>query len=224
MRILVVEDERKLARTLKRGLEVEGYAVDVVYDGATADLRLRSMGDDYDLVMLDVMLPGMDGIAVSLSARAAGVTAPILMLTAKTGVDDRVDGLDSGADDYLTKPFSFEELYARIRALLRRPREALPAELRLADLTLDPVSRRVERGGEEIRLTAKEFAILELLMRQPGRVYAKEQIERAAWDWESDAFSNVIEVHVSNLRRKIDGGRTPRLLHTVRGAGYVLKA
>ena len=224
MRILVVEDERKLARTLKRGLEVEGYAVDVVYDGATADLRLRSMGDDYDLVMLDVMLPGMDGIAVSLSARAAGVTAPILMLTAKTGVDDRVDGLDSGADDYLTKPFSFEELYARIRALLRRPREALPAELRLADLTLDPVSRRVERGGEEIRLTAKEFAILELLLRHPGRVYAKEQIERAAWDWESDAFSNVIEVHVSNLRRKIDGGRTPRLLHTVRGAGYVLKA
>jgi two-component system copper resistance phosphate regulon response regulator CusR len=223
MRILVVEDERKLASTLRRGLEAEGYAVDVVYDGPSAKLRLETSADEYDLVLLDVMLPGMDGTEVSRAARAAGITVPILMLTARSGTDDKIGGLDAGADDYVLKPFSFPELFARIRALLRRPREALPAELTVADLTLDPVTRKVRRAGREITLTAKEYAILEVLMRRPGRVFTQEQIVSRAWDREYDAWSNVVEVHVSNLRKKIDGGHVKKLVHTVRGAGYVLK-
>jgi DNA-binding response OmpR family regulator len=223
VRILVVEDERKLAATLRRGLEAEGYAVDVVHDGPAARLRLETSHDEYDLVLLDVMLPGMDGTQVSRSARAAGITLPILMLTARSGTGDLVGGLDSGADDYVTKPFSFPELFARIRALLRRPRGALPAELRLADLSLDPATRRVVRGDRQLTLTSKEFAILELLLRNPGRVLTQEQILGSVWDREYDPWSNVVEVHVSNLRKKVDGPHETKLLHTVRGAGYVLR-
>ncbi len=224
MRLLVVEDAEKLARTLKRGLEQEGYAVDTLGDGRLAQARLRSRADEYDLVLLDVMLPGVDGFAICRDLRDRGLSVPVLMLTARDTTDDKVTGLDSGADDYLVKPFAFEELLARVRTLLRRPRAALPAALVAGDLVLDPVSRTARRGATELELTTKEFALLELLMRHPGEVLSRERILDHVWDDEYDASSNVIDVHLKNLRRKVDGADGPSLFRTVRGVGYSLRA
>jgi DNA-binding response OmpR family regulator len=224
MRLLVVEDAEKLARTLKRGLEKEGYAVDTLGDGRLAQARLRSRADEYDLVLLDVMLPGVDGFTICRDLRERGLTVPVLMLTARDTTDDKVTGLDSGADDYLVKPFAFEELLARVRTLLRRPRGALPAALMAGDLVLDPVSRSARRGTTDLELTTKEFALLEFLMRHPGEVLSRERILDHVWDDEYDASSNVIDVHLKNLRRKVDGTDGPSLFRTVRGVGYCLRA
>lgn len=224
MRVLVVEDEKKMAETLKRGLEDEGYAVDVVHDGARAKARIEGLHEEYDLIVLDLMLPGMEGREVARTVREQRIQTPILMLTALGSVEDKVEGLDSGADDYLVKPFSFAELSARARTLLRRPREALPPTLQVADLTLDTGTRSVSRAGREVELTSKEYGLLEYFMRNPGRLLSRDDILAHVWDWEFDAASNVLEVHVSRLRKKIDEGHKIHLLHTVRGAGYVLKA
>jgi len=224
MRLLVVEDTDKLAKALKRGLENEGYAVDTLGDGHLAQTRLRSRHDEYDVVVLDVMLPGVDGFTICRDLRERGVTVPVLMLTARDSIDDKVTGLDSGADDYLVKPFAFEELLARVRTLLRRPRGALPVALTAGDLTLDPVSRTARRGALELGLTAKEFSLLELLMRHPGEVLSRERIVDHVWDDEYDASSNVIDVHIKNLRRKVDRAGGPSLFKTVRGVGYSLRA
>jgi DNA-binding response OmpR family regulator len=223
MRILVVEDAEKLARSLERGLQGEGYAVDVVFDGPTARRRLVAREGAYDLVVLDVMLPGLDGFTLCREVRARGVTTPILLLTARDTVDDKVTGLDSGADDYLVKPFAFEELLARIRTLLRRPGHTLPAELVVGDVALDPASRTVRRGGVAIDLTTREFSLLELLLRQAGRVLSRDQILDHVWDESFDSFSNVVDVHVRNLRRKIDRAGEPSLIETVRGVGYTVR-
>jgi DNA-binding response OmpR family regulator len=224
MRLLVVEDADKLARALKRGLEREGYAVDTLADGRLAQTRLRSRHDEYDLVVLDVMLPGADGFTICRDLRERGVTVPVLMLTARDTTADKVTGLDSGADDYLVKPFAFEELLARVRTLLRRPRNALPVALVVGDLVLDPGARTVRRGAAAIDLTTKEFALLEFLMRHPGEVLSRERILDHVWDDEYDASSNVIDVHLKNLRRKVDRPGAPSLFRTARGVGYSLRA
>jgi DNA-binding response OmpR family regulator len=223
MRILVVEDAEKLARSLKRGLETEGYAVDVVFDGLTARRRIVAREDAYDLVVLDVMLPGLDGFTLCREVRARGVTTPILLLTAKDTTGDKVTGLDSGADDYLAKPFAFEELLARIRTLLRRPGHTLPAKLVVGDLALDPASRTVRRGDDRIDLTTREFSLLELLLRHSGQVLSRDTILDHVWDESFDSFSNVVDVHVRNLRRKIDRAGEPSLIETVRGIGYTVR-
>jgi two-component system, OmpR family, response regulator len=224
MRIIVVEDAVKLALALKRGLESEGYAVDTVHDGLTARKRILARGGQYDLLILDVMLPGMDGLTLCRELRAKGVTAPVLMLTARDTTGDKVAGLDSGADDYLVKPFAFAELLARMRTLLRRPAQALSTELRVGDLALDPAARTVRRGGRPIELTTKEFALLELFMRSPGEVLSRDTILDHAWDEDADAFSNVVDVYLRRLRKKIDRAGEPSLFQTVRGVGYGIRA
>ncbi len=223
MRLLVVEDEERLASALERGLAREGYAVDVILDGSRALTRLRNTHEEYDLAVLDVMLPGIDGISICRRLREEGVSLPILMLTARDGTADKVLGLNSGADDYLVKPFAFEELLARIRTLLRRPAHVLPPRLEVADLTLEPDSHVVTRAGRQVLLTAKEFALLEYFMRHKGEILSRDRILTHAWDYEFDGFSNVVDVHVKNLRKKIDAAGRPKLFHTVRGVGYVLK-
>jgi DNA-binding response OmpR family regulator len=224
MRILIVEDERRLVGALKRGLEREGYAVDALFSGEDAAAGLEAAPEEYDVVILDVMLPGIDGVQVCRDLRAEGIAIPILMLTARDSTRDKVLGMDSGADDYLVKPFAFEELLARLRMLLRRPPVLLPAQLTVGELVLDSARRRVTRRGREIRLTAKEFALLELLMRNAGQVLSREQIMAHVWDAEFDSFSNVVDVHVKNLRKKVDDGRGDSLLETVRELGYRLRA
>jgi heavy metal response regulator len=221
MRILVVEDERKVASFIQRGLEAEHYTVDVAHDGDTG--LARAGEGHYDLLILDLMLPGRDGAAVLRELRARRHTLPILLLTARAAVTDKVRGLDLGADDYLTKPFEFAELLARARALLRRGATAPAPILTLADLALDPATREVTRGGQRIELTAREFALLEFLLRNPGRVLSRAIIAQHVWGVSFDTFTNVIDVYVNYLRRKIDADFEPKLLHTVRGAGYVLK-
>ena len=226
MRILVVEDVVKLAQAIKRGLEAEGYAVDVLHDGLAARRRLAARGEPdlpYDLLLLDVMLPGMDGFALCRELRERGFTVPILMLTARDATADKVTGLDSGADDYLVKPFAFAELLARIRTLLRRPRAALPPTLEVGDLELDPAAREARRGGQALTLSAKEFGLLELFMRHPGQVLSRDHILDHIWDEEFDSFSNIVDVYVARLRRKIDEPGAPSRIGTVRGAGYVLR-
>jgi two-component system OmpR family response regulator len=223
MRILVVEDEEKLARSLKRGLEGEGYAVDTAFDGETARRRIVARDDAYDLVVLDVMLPGIDGFTVCREVRARGVTVPILLLTARDTTGDKVAGLDSGADDYLVKPFAFEELLARMRTLLRRPSRALPAELVVGELALDPAARKVRLGGVDVDLTTREFALLELLMRHAGQVLSRDTILDHVWDESFDSFSNVVDVHIRNLRRKLDREGQSSLIETVRGIGYTMR-
>jgi DNA-binding response OmpR family regulator len=220
MRLLLIEDDAKLAGLLARGLREEGFAVDVTGDGE--DGAFRAIEQDYDLVVLDVLLPLIDGFQVLERLRAKGRRMPVLMLTARGAVEDRVRGLNSGADDYLRKPFDFEELLARIHALLRRSAPEPDVCLRLDNLVLDPRSREVTRGGERIELTAKEFSILEYLMRQRGRVVSRTQLSEHVWDDNFDAMSNVVDVTVYRLREKIDRGGRP-LVHTVRGAGYVLR-
>ena len=221
MRILVVEDEPKVASFIQRGLEAERYHVDVAHDGDAG--LTRALGEEYDLVILDVMLPRRDGLSVLRELRARRCTVPVLLLTARTGVADKVAGLDGGADDYLTKPFEVAELLARVRALLRRG-TAAPPLLGIADLRLDPATRQVTRAGRPIELTAREHALLEYFLRNPGRVLSRAMIAQHVWGVSFDTFTNVIDVYVNYLRRKIDAGFEPKLLHTVRGAGYVLRA
>ena len=220
VRVLVVEDEAKLANLLRRGLRREGMAVDVASDGEGAILRATTTA--YDLILLDVMLPGSDGIEVCRALRARDVWAPTLILTALGEVDDRVRGLDSGADDYLTKPFSFEELLARMRALMRRPARPRLAVLRVDDLRLDPAAHRAWRGESELALTAREFALLEAFMRRPGEVLSRFELLEHVWDESYENRSNVIEVYVGYLRDKVDRPFGRQSLETVRGAGYRL--
>jgi two-component system OmpR family response regulator len=222
MRVLIVEDETKMAVLLRRALAEESYIAEIARDGETAVAMARA--SDYDAIVMDVMLPGMDGFTACRRIREASVWTPLLVLTARDAVADRVHGLDSGADDYLTKPFSFDELLARLRALARRGETPRPTMLTVGDLRLDPATRRVWRGEDEIELTAKEFTVLETFMRRPGVVLSRSRLLEYAWDYGLDHRSNVIDVYVRLLRQKIDRpfGRTS--LRTVRGAGYRLDA
>jgi DNA-binding response OmpR family regulator len=222
MRILVVEDEAKVASFIRRALEEESYAVDVCADGARGlDLARAAC---YDLVILDLMLPGMPGLEVLKALRKEQVAAPVLILTARSELDQKVKGLDAGADDYLTKPFAIEELLARVRVLLRRGSGEAAGVLQVDDLVLNPATREVTRGGKRIELTAKEYALLEYLMRNAGRVLTRPMIAEHVWNQDFDTFTNVIDVYVNYLRNKIDRGQERKLLHTVRGSGYTLKA
>jgi two-component system copper resistance phosphate regulon response regulator CusR len=222
VRILLVEDENRVAAFIARGLREQAYSVDRAADGEQA-LYLVSI-NEYDLIVLDLMLPVKDGYAVCRELRAAGSRVPVLMLTARDAVDDRVAGLDAGADDYLAKPFDFKELLARMRALLRRPAMLRPPVARVADLEVDTASHAVARAGAPVSLTAKEYALLEFLVLNQGRVVNREQIAQHCWDESFDPFSNVIDVYVKRLRAKLDSGRSPRLIHTRRGEGYILAA
>ena len=221
MRVLLVEDEQKVASFIKKGLEEHGYAVDLGADGSTG--LAMALDQIHDLVILDINLPEIDGLAVLRQMRAQKVLTPVLLLTVRATIEDKVIGLDTGADDYLAKPFSFEELLARVRALLRRHSENKAPVLTVADLSLDPASRQVFRGGDRLELTSKEFAILEYFMRNVGRVLTRSMIINHAWDYDFDADSNVVDVYVNYLRKKIDAPYHPKLLHTVRGTGYVLR-
>ena len=221
MRILVVEDQKNVARVLTRGLREQGYAVDVAFDGAEATERLEL--EVYDLVILDLMLPRVSGMEVCSRLRERGTTTPVLMLTARDDKQTRITGLDTGADDYLTKPFDVDELLARVRALLRRSAVYVPPSLVVEDLVLDHTTRTATRGGRRVELTTKEFSLLAYLMRNAGRVVSREEISQHVWDERFDPFSNVIEVYIARLRKKIDGESTVRLIHTLRGAGYVLE-
>jgi two-component system copper resistance phosphate regulon response regulator CusR len=219
MRVLLVEDDAKLADMLARSLREQGYAVDVSADGEHAEVQARV--NDYDALVLDIGLPLRDGLQVSQSLRKAGKTVPILMLTARDAVRDRVAGLDAGADDYLTKPFALEELHARLRALLRRMPEVLPPTLQVADLIVDTRSQTVQRGSRQITLTTKEYALLEYLVRNAGRVVGRAELSEHVWDENHDPFSNALEVYINRVRNKI-GDDGPSMIHTHRGAGYRL--
>ncbi len=222
MRILVIEDEQKVARALKEGLTHEGYQVDLAFSGEEG-FYLLSIGQ-YDLLLLDLMLPGRDGLEILKSVRKKGMTFPVLVLTARDTVEDRVKGLDSGADDYLVKPFAFAELLARIRVLLRRGRPENSLRLLLADLEMDLVTRKVKRGSTEITLTAREFDLLELLLRHQGQIVSREMIAKEVWQ-EVDRVTpidNLIDVHIARLRRKIDDPFAKKLIHTIRGVGFIL--
>ena len=221
MRILVVEDEKKMAALIRRGLREEGFSVDVADRGE--DALWRAAATDYDGIVLDVMLPGIDGFETCQRLRADGVWAPVLMLTARDAVEDRVAGLDGGADDYLVKPFSFAELLARLRALARRGPVDRPTVLEVGDLRLDPATRQVWRGEAEIHLSAKEFALLEAFMRRPGEVLSRFQLLEHAWDYAYENRSNVIDVYVRYLREKVDRPFGVKSIETVRGAGYRLR-
>ncbi|HTP89178.1 MAG TPA: response regulator transcription factor [Bryobacteraceae bacterium] len=222
MRILLVEDEARLADLIGRGLRERSYAVDIVGDGEQA-LYMASI-NDYDVILLDVMLPRKDGYAVCRELRQLGSRVPVLMLTARGGVDDRVFGLDAGADDYLVKPFEFKELLARIRALQRRAVDWRPPVARIADLTIDTASHAVLRNGRNIRLTAKEYALIEYLVLKQGCVVSRADIAHHVWDENFDPFSNIIDVYINRLRIKIDAGSGQPLIHTRRGEGYILMA
>lgn len=221
MRLLLVEDEQKVSGFIKKGLEEEGYAVDLAPDGDTG----LQMGLDevHDLIILDINLPGRDGLSVLRELRRKKVVTPVLLLTIRAAIEDRVIGLDTGADDYLTKPFAFQELLARIRALLRRQTEAGSPLLKAGELTLDPARRLVFRGKETIDLTTKEFALLEYFMRNPDRVLTRTMIGEHVWDYDFDPMTNVIDVYVNHLRKKLEHDRPSKLIQTVRGVGYVLK-
>ncbi len=220
MRILLVEDEKNVAAFIRKGLEEEYYTLDVAEDGNEGLLVATS--NEYDLIVLDIMLPGINGIELCRRLREKGIKAPILMLTAIDSVSSKVEGLESGADDYLTKPFAFSELLARIKALLRRTLESV-SELSLEDLRMDLLSRRVFRADKEIVLTPKEFSLLEYLLRNRGRVLSRTQMIENIWGYSFDPNSNVVDVHIKFLREKIDAGFPKKLIHTVRGAGYILK-
>jgi DNA-binding response OmpR family regulator len=222
MRILVVDDDRRLCAVIKRGLLEEAYAVDLAYDGEEGEYLAEI--NPYDLIILDIMLPNKDGIEVCRELRAKKINTPILMLTAKDTVEDRVKGLDTGADDYLVKPFAFNELLARVRALLRREAMSKSPELRVGDLTLNTLTRQVWRGQRPIELTAKEYVILEYFMRHPNVVVTRTMVEEHAWDYDFDSLSNLVDVYVRRLRRKIDNEGEDSLIQTLRGAGYRLRA
>jgi DNA-binding response OmpR family regulator len=220
MRILLIEDEMKLANATKRALELQNYAVDVVFTGTEGyDL---AMGEEFDLIILDVMLPGIDGIEVCRRLREEENQTPILMLTAKGQITDKVTGLDIGADDYMVKPFSFEELFARVRALIRRPKRAADTLLKVKDLVVDPVAFTVKRAGKLINLSAKEFSLLEYLLRNKNVVLSREQIVAHVWNYDSDVLPTTVEVHMKHLRDKIDSAFKDPIIRTVRGRGYTI--
>ncbi|MFQ5354124.1 MAG: response regulator [Thermodesulfobacteriota bacterium] len=220
MRILVVEDEKKVASFIKRGLEQESYAVDIVHDGIEGEHYATV--NDYDAIILDIMLPKKNGLDVLQSIKEAGVETPVILLTARDSVDDRVKGLNLGADDYLTKPFAFEELTARLNVMMRRGGSGVPV-LKFSDLSLDPATRRARRGEKEVELTVKEYALLEYLLRNPNRVLTRTLIAEHVWDQCFDSETNVVDVYINHLRGKVDSDAKKRLIHTVRGVGYVLK-
>ncbi|MEI8289925.1 MAG: response regulator transcription factor [Verrucomicrobiota bacterium] len=221
MRILVVEDEKKTASFIRKALQAEGFAVDVCGNGN--DALTAAGGTPFDALVLDIMLPGRDGLSVLSQLRERGNKTPVLLLSARGEVNERVLGLNAGADDYLPKPFIIAELVARVRALGRRAGENKSATLRLGDLTLDTVSHRAQRGGKTFELTAREFRLLEFLMRSPGRICGRMSIIEKVWDYDFDPGTNLVDVYIKRLREKIDDGFEPKLLHTVRGIGYVLK-
>lgn len=221
MRVLVVEDEKKIADFIRRGLKEEGYSVDVAYDGEQG--HFLSSANEYDLVILDLMLPKIDGITLCRQLRKERRAIPIIMLTAKDAVKDKVLGLDSGADDYITKPFAFEELLARIRVALRKKDSDMSTRIKVDDLELDFISHKVTRSGKEIELTNKEYSLLEYLMKNADTVVTRTMISEHVWDISFDTFTNVIDVYVNYLRNKIDSGHEKKLLHTIRGRGYILK-
>lgn len=221
MRILLVEDDDSISGFITKGLREEGYAVDLASDGEDGYLMAKTV--PYDLIILDVMLPKVDGFSVCRRLRSNGNSTPILLLTAREGVEDRVVGLDTGADDYLTKPFAFPELLARLRALLRRGGSQQITHLKVDDLELDPVTHRVWRGGSEIELTKKEYALLDYLLRNENRVLTRSAIIDHVWDIRFDSLTNIVDVHIRSLRSKIDRGYSRPLIHTVRGIGYMLK-
>lgn len=221
MRILIVEDEKSLAEAIKKGLEEEDYAVDVAYNGE--DGLFMAENEPSDLIILDIMLPIIDGMTILKKIRKAGVKTPVLMLTAKDAITDKVSGLNSGADDYLTKPFHFEELLARIRVLLRRDSEGKTSAIPIGDLLINMASHEVKRGGKEILLSAKEYTLLELLAINRNKVLSRTYISEHIYDYDFDLDSNVIDVFVNRIRNKIDRGSETKLIHTVRGAGYMLK-
>ncbi len=221
MRILVVEDEAKVASFIKQALEEEGHAVDTAEDGEAGLAYAR--GTEYDLLVLDWLLPKRDGLSVCRAVREAGLTMPVIMLTARDGVDDRIAGLDGGADDYLVKPFALGELLARVRALLRRGAPGAPPVLRVGDLSLEPATRHVLRGPRPIHLSAKEYALLDYLMRHAGRTVSRTMITEHVWDFDFDSGTNVVDVYINYLRNKIDRGTDRKLIHTVRGVGYRLE-
>jgi heavy metal response regulator len=220
MRILVVEDEDAIAQFLNQGLSEAGYAVDRAADGAEA-LHWAAIAE-YDLILLDLMLPDSDGLAICAELRRRDIRAPVLMVTARDTIDERVAGLDSGADDYLIKPFAFAELLARIRALLRREPNLKSAVLQVADLEMDTVSRSVRRAGQTIALTSKEYSLLEYMLRHPNQTLTRASIAEHVWNYDFDNLTNLIDVHIFSLRRKLDDAHAPKLLHTVRGVGYRL--
>lgn len=223
MRVLIVEDEHKIARALKKALEQETYAVDVAYDGDEGYAMATT--EPYDVAVIDRMLPGKyDGVAIVKAMRAAKIHTPVIFLSALGSIADRTEGLDAGADDYLVKPFALEELLARVRALLRRPTEQQSTVLKAGDLTLDTVTYAVERAGKSIQLTSKEFALLEFLLRNPGRPLSKDVIISHVWDYDADILPNTVEVYVKYLRNKVDIPFKTPLIHTVRGFGYKLEA
>jgi DNA-binding response OmpR family regulator len=222
MRILVVEDEARLATVIAQALAEQSFTVDVAPDGVVALQMARAAS--YDLFVLDVVLPRMDGFSVCREIRAMSIDAPILMLSARGVVEDRVRGLDSGADDYLTKPFAVSELNARVRALLRRQKPSALLQLRVGDVVLDPVKRTVRRGERRVELTQKESALLEYLMRHAGEVLTRAMIAEHVWDFTWDRLTNVIDVYINHLRRKLEDGGEPRIIHAVRGVGYVMRA
>jgi two-component system copper resistance phosphate regulon response regulator CusR len=222
MRLLLVEDDARIARFVAKGLREQAYAVDIAGTGEEA--LYQAAVNTYDLVILDVMIPAPDGFAVCRELRKSGQRMPILMLTARDAVEDRIAGLDHGADDYLTKPFEFRELLARLRALLRRSGELRSEKIAIADLVLDTGAQTAKRAGRQIALTAKEYALLEYLAINGGRVMGREEIAEHVWNEEFDPFSNLIEVYIGRLRRIVDRDRTPKLIHTIRGAGYILEA
>jgi heavy metal response regulator len=221
MRILVIEDEKKVANFVRKGLEEEHYAVDYAYDGESG-LYMAEV-NEYDLIVLDLMIPKIDGLEVLKRIRGNRNNVPILVLTAKDGVEDIVRGLDAGCDDYLTKPFEFLEFLARIRALLRREKIDKEPILKIADLTLSLVTHKVMRRGKEIELTAKEYSLLEYFMRNPDKVLTRTMISEHVWDYHFDSVTNVIDVYVNYLRKKIDKEFEPKLIHTIRGVGYIMK-
>jgi DNA-binding response OmpR family regulator len=222
MRILLVEDEPRMANIIAKGLREHSYAVDTAADGDAA--LYQSSINDYDLIVLDVLLPERDGFEVCREIRARGITTPVLMVTARAAVDDRIAGFDAGADDYLTKPFSFRELLARIKALLRRETNLRPVVLQIHDLRIDSASHRVSRANQEVPLTAKEYALLEYLALRTGRLVSRSDIAAHVWDESFDPFSNTIEVYINRLRKKIDENHPIKLLHTRRGEGYILES
>ncbi len=224
MRILIVEDEVKLAEAISRGLAAKGYATDIVDDGEKALTRISLHHEDYDLVILDLMLPSLDGYAVCRQVRERGVVTPILVLTARAETDVKVELLLAGADDYLVKPFSFDELAARVHALLRRPSGVVPEVLRADDIELNTVEHRVLHAGKPLSLTLKEFGLLEYFLRHPGEIVNREDLLAHLWDFNYESFSNVIDVHIKNLRRKLGDGEGESVLETVRGVGYRLRA
>lgn len=224
MKLLIVEDEPKLAEALSRGLAYQGHTADIVDDGEKALTRISLHRQDYDLIILDLMLPSMDGHEIVKRVRELQIETPILILTARAETEKKVDLLLSGADDYLVKPFSFAELLARVHALLRRPVEAVPEIISLAGVEMDTGRRKVIFDGKEVALTLKEFGLLEYLMRHPNQVVNREDLLSHLWDFNYDAFSNVVDVHVKNLRKKLDRGNGPSILETVRGIGYRIRA